>query len=231
MTETIMENKELMFNIDEMTQAGLQFGCRTSRIHPKIKPYLSGSRNSIHIFDLEKTADKLKEALTFIRALKMENKVFLMVGTKVQFKDLIKETAKECGFPYITERWLGGTFTNFETVKKRIEHFKDIERRKEAGDLAKYTKKEQLEFDRELADLEKAFGGIKNLERMPDAIFVLDFKKDRLAVREAKEKGIKIVGIVNSNTDPNMVEYPIPANNNAISSVKYILEKIKEAVK
>lgn len=226
------QSKESDFNVnpEEMAKEGLHFGHRTSRINPKINPYLYGVRNNVHIFDLEKTAEKLKEALSFIQQIIKEGKVMILVGTKIQVKNLSKEMAKECGLPYVVERWLGGTLTNFETIKKRIEYFKDLEKKKAEGDLEKYTKKERADFDKEIKDLEMKFGGIKNLEKLPDAIFVLDMKKDDLAVKEARAKGVKVVGIADTNTDPTLADYPIPANDDAISSVRYILEKAKEAV-
>ena len=224
--------KKADFKIDseEMTQAGVHFGHRTSRIHPKMKPYLYGVRNAVHIIDLEKTTEKLKEALKFIQELISENKILLLVGTKIQLKDLTKDIAKNCGFPYVTERWLGGTFTNFEIIKKRIEYFKDLEKKKAEGELEKYSKTEKAKIDRELRNLKLKFGGIKNLEKVPDAIFVLDMKKDAAAVKEAKMKGIKVIGISDTNVDPTLADFPIPANDDALSSVKYILDKVKEVI-
>jgi len=231
-SSSTMTKKEKDFKIDteEMARAGLHFGHRTSRVHPKIKPYLFGQRNNIHIIDLEKTAEKLKEALNFIKEIISDQKILLIVGTKIQIKDLVKEMALECGLPYVAKRWLGGTFSNFSELKKRIEYFKDLEKRKETGELEKYTKKEKAKFDEELRVLEEKFGGIKNLSKLPDAIFVLDMKENALAVKEAREKGIKVIGIAHTNVDPNLADYPIPANDDAISSVKYILDKVKEVI-
>ncbi len=215
---------------DEMAKAGLHLGHRISRVHPKMKPYISGVRSTIHIIDLEKTAEKLKAALEFVQKIISEKKTLLLVGTKVQVKELTEQIAKECGLPYVSERWLGGTFTNFRTIRKRIDYFKDLESQKKKGELAKYTKKERLKIDKELRDLEVKFGGIKNLEELPSAIFVLDMRKDALAVKEAKEKGIAIIGIAHTNVDPTLADYPIPASDDAVSSVKYILEKFKEVI-
>jgi len=221
---------DFKLDIEEMAQAGLHFGHRVSRVHPKMMPYLAGVRNTIHIIDLEKTKEKLAEALKFIQQLISENKILLMVGTKVQVKDLVKNMAQELNLPYVVERWLGGTFTNFEVIKKRVEYFKNLERKKQSGELEKYTKKERAKIDQELKDLEKKFSGIKDLERLPDAILVLDMKKDALSVKEARMKGIKVIAISHTNTDPTLADYPIPANDDAISSIKYILDKIKEIV-
>ena len=217
-------------SLEEMAEAGLHFGHRTSKTNPKMKPYIFGARSTVHIIDLEKTAEKLKEALEFIQDLISKNGVLLFVGTKVQTRDLVKNIAKECGLPYVSERWLGGTFTNFATLQKRVEYFKELERKRAAGELEKYTKKERADFDKEIADLELKFGGIKEMAKLPDAVFVCDIKKDELAVKEARKKGIKIVGIAHTNVDPTMADYPIPANDDAISSVKYILEKVKEVI-
>ena len=232
MTETKEKTKKTDFKIDTeaMAQVGLHFGHKSSRVHPKIKPYLYGVRNAVHVFDLEKTKEKLEEALKFIRELVNDNKTLLLVGTKIQMKDLVKTIAKEVNLPYVNERWLGGTFTNFEIIKKRIDHFKDLERKKAEGELEKYTKKERAKIDQELKNFEIKLGGVKGLSKLPEAIFVADMRKDILAIKEAKKKGIKIIGIADTNVDPTLADYPIPANDDAIGSVKYILEKIKEVV-
>ena len=224
--------KKTDFNIktEEMAQAGLHFGHRTSRIHPKMKPYLFGARNGVHIIDLEKTAEKLKEALNFVQQLVSEGKILLLIGTKVQAKGLVESTAKECGLSYVSERWLGGTFTNFETIKKRIDYFKEMTKKKTEGELEKYTKKERLEMDKKLKELESKVGGIKELTKLPDAIFVLDMIKDKLAIKEAKNRGISIIALSDTSSDPTLVDYAIPANDDAVSSVKYILDRLKEVV-
>ncbi|MDD5145271.1 MAG: 30S ribosomal protein S2 [Candidatus Pacebacteria bacterium] len=225
-----IKEEDLKLDIEEMAKAGLHFGHRVSNTNPKMKPYIFGVRNSMHILDLEKTSEKLKEAVKFIQKLISEGKVLLVVGTKIQINSLVKDFAKECDLPYVSERWLGGTFTNFETISKRIAFFKDLERKKQTGELEKYTKKERSQFDQKLKDFENKFGGIKDLGRLPDAILILDMKKDEIAVREAKNVGIKIIGITHTNVDPTLADFPIPANDDAISSVKYILDKIKEAI-
>ena len=225
-----IEKDEFNIDTEEMAKAGLHFGHQTSKANPKMKTYLYGVRNTIHIIDLEKTKEKLVQSLLFIKNLISENKILLLVGTKIQVKELVKNFATECSLPYINERWLGGTFTNFGIIKKRIDYFKDLEKKKAEGELEKYTKKERAKIDKILKDSEKKFGGIKDLEKLPDAIFVLDMKKDALAVKEARMKGIKVIGIANTNIDPTLADYPIPANDNAISSVKYILDKAKEVI-
>lgn len=227
------ENKdenEIAINLDDMMKAGLHFGHRVSRINPKMKPYISGIKSTVHIIDLARTAEKLKEALKFIQDIISENKVLILIGTKIQIKEMTKQTAQDCGLMYVNNRWLGGTFTNFETIKKRIDYYKDLEKKKEAGELEKYTKKERAKFNKELNDLGIRFLGIKNLQKLPDAIFVLDMKKDILAVKEAKMKGVKVIAVAHTNVDPTLADYPIPANDDSVSSIKYILEKTKEAV-
>lgn len=215
---------------DQMAEAGLHFGHRTSKIHPKMVPFLHGVRNNVHIVDLEKTKEKLVQALKYIQDLVSEGKTLLLVGTKIQVQDLVKKTAGECQLPYVSERWLGGTFTNLGTILKRIEHYKDLENKIAEGELEKYTKKERGKFDKELKELERKFGGIKELNRLPEAVFICDMKKDRIAVKEAKMKGVKVIGICDTNVDPTLADYPIPANDDAISSVRYILERVKEAI-
>lgn len=232
--ETKLEKaKKNEFNIDpeKMAQAGLHFGHRTSSLHPKMKNFIFGVRNTVHIIDLEKTKEELEKTLTFIQKLISEGKILLLVGTKIQFKNVIKEMAEALKLPHITERWLGGTFTNFEVMQNRIKYLKELEQKiSNSTEMEKYTKKEKIKMEEELKELKLKFEGIKNLERLPDAIFVLDIKKDEIAVREAKQKGVKVIAISDTNCDPTLVDYPIPANDDAISSVKYILEKVKEVV-
>lgn len=222
---------EIKIDLEEMTEAGLNFGHRTSRIHPKMKPYISGVKNTVHIIDLEKTAQKFQEALQFISELVSQEKILLLVGTKIQAKKMVKELAEECGLPYVNERWLGGTLTNFGVIRKRVEYFKELEEKRKSGELEKYTKKERADIDKEIRNLGVKFGGIKDLGRVPDAIFVLDMRKEALAVKEARMRGLKVIGITDTNVDPTLADYPIPANDDAISSIKYILEKVKEVIK
>ncbi len=232
MAETKKTAKKDEFNLDteEMAKLGLHFGHRVSRVHPKMQPYIFGVRNTVHIIDLEKTAEKLKDALKFIEELISHSKVILFIGTKTQVKDMVKDLAEECRLPCVVERWLGGTFTNFAVMKKRVEYFKDLEKKKTSGELKKYTKKERAKIDQELQRLKIKFEGIKKMAGLPDAIFVIDMRKDALAVKEARMKEIKVIGIADTNVDPTLADYPIPANDDAISSVKYILEKVKEVI-
>lgn len=222
--------KEVDISIEEMAKAGVNFGHRVSKLHPKMKPYVQSIKNNVHIFDLEKTAKELSKALDFISKIVSEGKSVIFVGTKVQLKALVRAAAEECGIPYVEERWLGGTFTNFETIKKRVDYFKDLERKRESGELEKYTKKERLNFDREIAGLKIKFEGIRNMQKLPEAVVIFGIDKDITAAREAKKKGIKIVAIVDTNVNPDIVDYLIPANDDAISAVSYIINKIKEAI-
>ncbi|MEK7664886.1 MAG: 30S ribosomal protein S2 [Patescibacteria group bacterium] len=217
-------------DIEEMAKMGVSFGHKFSNLHPKMKPYVSGIKNGVHVIDLEKTAKELEKALRFVSKTISEGKTIVFVGTKIQIKNLVKLAAEECGLPYVTERWLGGTFTNFETISKRVEYFKDLEKKKSTGELEKYTKKERLKFDKEIESLKVKFEGIKNMTKNPEAVFILDLKKDDTSAREAKRKGIKIIALCDTNVDPTIADYPIPANDDAISSVNYILEKVKETI-
>jgi len=225
-----MSKDDIKLDIEEMEKAGVNFGHKVSKLHPKMKPYISGVKNNVHIFDLEKTSKELSKALTFISKLVSEGKSIVFVGTKIQLRAIISEAAGECGFPYVTERWLGGTFTNFETIQKRVSYFKDLEAKKQKGELEKYTKKEQLNFDREIAKLKIKFEGIRNMAKLPDAVFVFGLDKDLTCAKEAKIKGIKIISIVDTNVNPDIVDYPIPANDDTISSVRYIIDRVKETV-
>ena len=224
------KKEDFQISIEEMAKAGLHFGRKTSKTHPHMRPYIYGVRNTISIIDLQKTKEKLIEALQFIKKLVREGKVILLVGTAFQHKELLKEIAQECGFPYINERWLGGTFTNFPVIKKRVDYLKELERKKEEGELEQYTKKERLKIDKEIDALKIKFDGLKPLEGLPDALFVINLQKDKLAAREARRKGVKVIAIVDADADPDLADYPIPANDAALSSVRYILEKVKEVV-
>jgi len=226
-----LDLEEITPSLEEMLKAGIHFGHRTSRKNPKMEPYIFTSRNNVHIIDLEKSREKLKEALEFISKLKEKKGTIVFVGTKISAKQITEESAKEVGMPYATERWIGGTITNFKVISGRLGHFRDLEKKKETGELKKYTKKEQHEFGVELQKLNRQFGGIKNLTEVPNALLVVDTYKEKLAVKEAKIKGIPIVGLCDTNADPTLIDYPIPANDDAISSLKLILGSIVKALK
>lgn len=224
------KDTKIHLNIEEMNTAGLNFGHTVSKLHPKMKPFVKGIKSNVHMFDLEKTIKEFEKALQFISKTVKEGKTIMFVGTKIQMKHMVKTSAEACDMPYVTERWLGGTFTNFETILKRVQYFKELETKKTSGSLEKYTKKERLLFDRELESLKIKFEGIRNMTRLPEAVLIFDVKKDITCAREARKKGIKIIGVVDTNIDSNLVDYPIPANDDAISSIKYILGKIEETI-
>ncbi len=227
------DSKDLKAEIEAMKKAGVYFGHRASKLHPKMQQYILGVKGGdhIHIIDPQKSAQKLSEALDFMKKSALENKNMLFVGTGPGIGPLIEETGKETGHSYVSQRWIGGTITNFSIVKKRIDYFKELERRKAAGELAKYTKKEQGQFGKEIEDLRRKFEGIRKLEKIPDVIFIANMEKDELAVKEARKKNIPVVALTDTNVNPTLADYPIPANDEAISSVKYILGKIKETIK
>jgi small subunit ribosomal protein S2 len=215
----------------EMLKAGMHFGHKTSKWHPKMAPYIFGVRSNIHIINLEITAQKLKEALDFLRNEAAAGKVVLFVGTKSQTKEVIKKYALECGMPYVNSRWLGGTFTNFETIKKLIQKFKDLKARQASGELAKYTKKEQLQFQKEIDDLNESIGGIESLEKLPDVVFILDVREEKTAVKEALRKKIPVVAVCDTNVNPEGIDYVIPANDDAVRAIEMITRLVAEAIK
>jgi len=217
-------------DIKKMMETGVHLGHRTSKLHPKMEDFILGVRNTVHIIDLEKTAECLEKALRFISELIKGGQILLLVGTKIPLRDLIRKTAKDCHLPYVSERWLGGTFTNFEEISERVKYFNELRDKKNKGELEKYTKKERLEIEKQLEGFRKKFDGIKNMEKLPEAVFICSLNEDKLCLKEAKAKGIKVVALVDTNVDPTLVDYPIPANDDAISSVKYILEKVKEVI-
>ncbi len=228
----ITKKTDFGISVDEMTKAGVYFGHRISKCQPKMKPFILGVKGSEHvsIINLEKTKEFLIEALEEIKRLTQEGKILLLIGTKLPTRKLVEELAKECNLPYVSQRWIGGTFTNFKIIRERIDYFQDLEEKKTKGELDKYTKKERLEIDKELARLDQKFGGIKGLKGLPDAVFVIDMRKDSLAVKEAIDKGISVIALADTNVDPSLADYPIPANDDAISSVKYILDKVKDVI-
>lgn len=216
--------------IEDMENAGVNFGHRISRLHPKMNPYLAGVKGTTHLIDLQKTFEGLERALEYLQEIISDKKVLMFVGTKIQTKDLIKETAEECELPYVCERWLGGAFTNFPVIRKRVDYLIELENAKKQGAWEKYTKKERIKINKEFEGLRTKFEGLKSLTSLPEAIFAADIRKDDLAVKEAKMKGVKVIAICDTNVNPVSIDYPIPANDDAISSVKYILDKIKETI-
>lgn len=194
-------------------------------------PFVFGVRNSLHIIDVTKTVEKLDEAVRFMAETIKSGGVILWVGARIQSKDLVKEVAQSLGMPYVVGRWIGGLFTNFKVMKERLKYFKDLEEKMQSGELAKYTKKEQLSFGRQLRKLEQSLGGIKNLQSLPQVVFITDANAEKDAILEARKMKIKVVGIVDTSADPTLVDYPIPANNDALSSLGLILGTIKTELK
>lgn len=216
--------------IEEMLKAGMHFGHRTSKWHPKMAPFIFTSRNGVHIFDLAKSKNLLQVALTQIENAVAEGKVILLVGTKTQVKDQLKAIAQKTGVPYVSEGWLGGSLTNFSVVKKAIRKYKTLCEERESGKLGKYTKKERLEFDREIARLEKKVGGLASLNKAPDLIFIWDIKEEKTALMEARSKRIPVIAICDTNVNPDKVDYVIPANDDATKTIKLILALVEQAI-
>jgi len=223
--------EKIIPSLEEMLKAGVHFGHRSSKWNAKMKEYIHTTRNKVHIIDLEKTEKKLKDALEFINEIKEKKGIIIFVGTKVAAKDITKQIAEEVGMPYVIERWIGGTLTNFKVISKRLEHIRDLESKEKEGELKKYTKKEQHEFNVEIQKLNRYFGGIKEITKLPDALFVVDASKEKLAIKEAKMKNIPVVGLCDTNSDPTTVDYPIPVNDDAISSLKLILGAVVKVLK
>ncbi|HEB01587.1 MAG TPA: 30S ribosomal protein S2, partial [Candidatus Portnoybacteria bacterium] len=196
----------------EMLKAGVHFGHRKSKWNPKMEPYVFAIRNNIRIIDLEQTEKKLKEASEFVKKIVSQKGLILFIGTKRQVKEVIKKAAEKCGMPYINERWLGGTFTNFKVILERIEKLLDMETKREQAEFKKYTKKEQLKIDKEIEKLNKTMAGIKKIKELPQAVFITDINQDKIAITEARKKGIPIIALADTNTDPTLVDYPIPVS-------------------
>lgn len=217
-------------DLKELLEAGCHFGHQARRWNPKMQPYIYTKRQGVHIFDLEITARKLAEAMEFVRDLTAEGKTVVLVGTKRQASSIIQAEAEKCQSPYVSTRWLGGTMTNWDQIKKSIDKLNDLEVKKEAGELKKYTKKENVLIDREIAKLIKFLGGLRKLKKIPDAVFIVDVKKEHAVVKEAKLMGVKVIGILDTNADDDGIDYVVPANDDAVSSIKYIVSKISQAI-
>ncbi len=218
-------------SILEMLQAGVHFGHQVSRWHPKMKQYIFTERNGVHVIDLEKTQAKLKEVLESIKKLASEGKLILFVTTKPQAKKIVKEAAESCGMPYMTERWLGGMLTNFPEVKRLLKKYNTLKAEKESGELEKYTKKEQLEFIKDLEKKDTYLAGIASLEKMPDLIFLPSLQKEKTAVTEANRMHVPVIAICDTNANPSKADYVIPANDDAVNSIRMIVNLVAEAVK
>ncbi len=230
METTVQTNNQNIEMLQKMVEAGVHIGHRKSKGHPKMKPFLLTTRQNIQVINVEKTLDELQKAKEFIRDVVSRGGVVLFVATKMPAKAIIKDTAVRVGMPYVTTRWLGGTLTNFDIISKRLGYFLKQEEDRSKGEWVKYTKKEQLLKERELADLEKKMGGLKTLKKLPNALVVVDIGEHDGMVREAKNIGAPVVAITDTNTDPTLIDYPIPANDRSLKSVKLLLDELAEAV-
>lgn len=215
----------------EMLKVGVHFGHKTSLWNPKMGSYIYTNRNNIHILDLEKTKKKLDEALSFAKEVASKGGTVLFVGTKRQAKEAVKSAAESVGMPYVVTRWLGGTFTNFRTIQRTIKKMERYEKMIADGDIAKYTKKEQLMIRRELEKMKTFFSGIKDMKKLPDAIFVLDTKYDHIPVEEARQSKVKVIGLVDTNSDPTKIDFVIPSNDDAIKVIQFMADAMADAIK
>ncbi len=218
-----------VINMKELLEAGVHFGHQTRRWNPKMKPYIFGSRNGIHIIDLQKTVQLFGEVHDFIMRTVSKGYSILFVGTKKQAHDSIIEESERCGMFYVVNRWLGGTLTNFQTIQRSIARLKELESMKEDGSITRYTKKEALKMEKERIKLEKNLGGIKNMDEPPGAVFIVDPKREYIAVKESKKLGIPVIAIADTNCDPDDIDYIIPGNDDAIRAVRLICSKIADS--
>lgn len=214
----------------QLLEAGVHFGHQTRRWNPKMRPYIFGERNGIYIIDLEQTSRALEKACDFIKKASSERKNIVFVGTKKQAADIVEEEAKRAGAHYVNRRWLGGMLTNFETIRLRINRLKELEEMRDTGEFYRRPKKEVAVLNRELTKLEKTLGGIKNMRGKPDILFIIDQKRELIAVTEAQKMGVTTVGIIDTNCDPDGINYVIPGNDDSIRSIKLITGKIADAI-
>ncbi|HZL07820.1 MAG TPA: 30S ribosomal protein S2 [Candidatus Dormibacteraeota bacterium] len=218
-------------DIKQLLEAGAHFGHKTERWHPKMAPYIHSKRGGTHIIDLAQTVTCLEEALNFLTKTASEGKQILLVGTKRQAQDIVKQTAIAVNMPYVTERWLGGMITNWNTIGGRVKYLQDLENRMASGELAnKYNKLEVQRFQEEIEQMNSLYGGVKEMNSRPGALFIVDIVNDVNAVREARKLGIPIVALVDTNADPSQVDYPIPANDDAIKTIQLIMDYVKSAI-
>jgi len=219
-----------VISMKQLLEAGVHFGHQTRRWNPKMAKYIFTERNGIYIIDLQKTVKKVDEAYNFVRNLAAEGGTMLFVGTKKQAQESVKEEAERCGMFYVNERWLGGMLTNFQTIQKRVDRLRELERMETEGVFDVLPKKEVAKLRHEMEKLERFLGGIKNMKKLPGALFVVDPRKERIAVAEARRLNIPIVGIVDTNCDPDEIDVVIPANDDAIRAVKLLTAKMADAI-
>lgn len=217
-------------SLQQLLEAGCHFGHQSRRWNPVMKKYIFGERDGVHIFDLVQTKAGLDEAIAYAKATAKQGGKVLFVGTKRQAQDVVKQEAIRTGMPYVVQRWLGGMLTNFPQMQKRIHKLKELKSKRESGELKKYTKREQLLIDREIAQLEKFLGGVADMDKLPDALFVVDTHKEEVAVREANRMGIPVIGMVDTNGDPARIDYIIPVNDDAVKSIELVVKAVADAM-
>lgn len=222
--------KVSVISMKQLLEAGVHFGHQTRRWNPKMAQYIFTERNGIYIIDLQKTVKKVEEAYEFIRSVAESDGKVLFVGTKKQAQEAVKEEAERCGMYYVNQRWLGGMLTNFKTIQRRIQRYRQLEEMEEEGKFAVLPKKEVIELRKEKERLERFLGGIKEMATLPDAMFIIDPRKEKIAIAEARKLGIPIVAIVDTNCDPDEVDYVIPGNDDAIRAVRLLTAKMADAV-
>lgn len=234
MIVTTEENSKPFSAIDSdmeaMMEAGVHMGHARSKRHPAMAPFVWGVRADIEIIDLVKTKEKLEVALAFIKEAAAAKRMFLIVGTRPSAKNAVRKIAEETGLPYVNQRWIGGTLTNFKVIRKRIENLEAMEQEKATGGFDKYTKKERLDKEKEMSRLEQNFGSLRRLQKLPEIMIVVDISQDDLALREARRMSIPVVALTDTNTDPRSVTYAIPSNDDARSAIEYMLERIGRAI-
>ena len=225
-----VKNNILESDLENMASSGVHLGSLRHYSHPKMKPYVWSGKNVFQIIDLQKSKKMLVEAINFLTSVKKKGGMILFVGTGLAAKDIVKSVAEELNMPYVVERWLGGTLTNFPTVSRRIDYLKNLENQKKSGEFEKYTKYETLKLEKKIIKLKKYLSGLLNLNRLPDAVWVSSGNYDKIAAVEAIKKSIPVTGIVNTNSNPALFNYPIPANDTALNSVSFILDSVKDAL-
>jgi small subunit ribosomal protein S2 len=218
-----------IISMKQLLEAGVHFGHQTRRWNPKMQPFIFMARNGIHIIDLQQTVTRLNDAYRFVEQLTADGGTLLFVGTKKQAQEAVAEEARRCGMFYVNQRWLGGMLTNFKTIQSRINYLRDLEARRDRGDFERLPKKEALKMQDEIVRLERILGGIKDMRRLPSAIFIIDTRKERTAVLEARRLEIPVIALADTNVDPDEMDYPIPANDDAIRAVRLLCAKIADA--
>lgn len=214
-----------------MLKAGAHFGHQKSRWHPKMEQYLFGARNGVHVINLEKTLEELQKSLDYVKTLAGKGQVILFVGTKKQAREAVKAAAETGGMPYLVERWIGGMLTNFSEVRNRLKKYKNLKEQVASGEIERYPKKEQVRMKKDLAKMDRYLAGLVALERMPDALYLADMRVEKTALAEANRMGVPVVGVCDSNVNPEKAQYLIPANDDAVNSIKMMAELVAEAAK